>query len=159
VGLSDDNMTMAKALDLLKTKDAIISSLQNEMSKLRSECEEKNVLIFQQSKELQCLNKKEQDTYTLFYMDDAFDLQKLDKVVSDLTCDVFDCCPLAKCKRSSIILNVLPKIVPGAIAKDPIDLHAMQDLLSFPRENSIVYLRICLDLQGENKHFEHSCHS
>jgi len=42
---SDDIMTMAKALDFLKTKDAIISSLQNEMSKLRLECEEKNVLI------------------------------------------------------------------------------------------------------------------
>jgi len=84
-------------------------------------------------------------------MDDAFDLQKLDKVIGDLICDVFDHSSLAKCKRFSIILNALPKVVLGDIAEDPIDLHTIQDSLSFLRENSIIRLWKDLDLQGENK--------
>jgi len=133
MGLCDDIMTMAKALYFLKTKDAIISLLQNEMNKLRSECEEKNVLISQQLKELQRLKEKDQDTFTLSNMEDAFDLQKLDKVVGDLTCNIFDRSLLAKRKRFSIILNVLPTLMMGGIAKGLIDLHATQDSLSFRR--------------------------
>jgi len=84
-------------------------------------------------------------------MDDAFDLQKLDKAVGGLTFDVFNHSPLAKYKRSSIIPNALPTIVLRGIAKDPIDLYVMQDSISFFGENSIVHLRKDLDLQGENK--------
>jgi len=115
------------------------------------ECKEKNDLISQQFKELQRFKEKEQDTFTLFDMDDTLDLQKLDKVVGNLTCNVFNYSPLAKYKCTSIIINALFIVVPGGIAKGSIDLHTTQDSLSFSRENSIVRLYKDLDRQGENK--------
>jgi len=84
-------------------------------------------------------------------MDDTFDLQKLDKVVGNLTCNVFNYSPLAKCKCISIIPNALFIVVLGGIAKDLIDLHMTQDSLSFSGENSIIRLWKDLDRQRENK--------
>jgi len=58
---------------------------------------------------------------------------------------------LPKYKRSCIIPNAPSTIVMEGIANDIIDLHATQDSLSFPEENSIVQLKKDLDFQVENK--------
>jgi hypothetical protein len=155
MGSSHDIMTLAKALDLLKTKDVEISSLQNEMRKLRCECEQKSTLISQQTTELQRLREKDPDTFTLSDMDDAFveqNLQNVDKVVGDLTNHILQRSPLAKrTRRSPIIPNTLPTIVTRYTTNDTIDLNGTQDSLSFPVVPSIIQLEKDHGLQEENK--------
>jgi hypothetical protein len=133
---TDNTMTLAKALELLETKDTHIASLEGDLRKLRSDCEHKDALISQQSKELQRLHERECQTLTLSDMDDGFlehDPHQLDKVIGDLTSDI-ETPPAAKrTKRSSLIpIAILPTITEDNNNSDPVDLEGTQDSLSFP---------------------------
>lgn len=155
VDSKDDVMTMAKALDLLKTKDITVASLQIDLRKLQFKWEYKNVLISQQFVEIQCLKDKECETFTLSDMDDTFidhNPHQLHKVTTDLTSNVLHCCPLAKCtKCSSIILSALPLAIIVDTTNDTSDLDGIKDSLSFLAVLHPVQSQKELELQDENR--------
>ena len=153
-GSANNTMTLAKALELLKTKDTTIAALQSDVRKLQFDCDHKKGLISQQSKELQRLREKECETLTMSDMDDPFvdhNPQHLDKVVGDLTFDVIhDSPPTKRTKRcSSIPSRLLPTIAENTIAEGN-DLHETQDSLSFPIVPTPVESMNKLGLQEEN---------
>ena len=135
-GQGDSTTVLNEALDLLKTKDTTIASLQSDVKKLQSDLKQRDALISEQDKELQRLRQKQHETITLSDMDEGFieyDPHHLERIVEDLTSGLIELTPPTKrVKRSPIVPSkVLPTVAEDAIVETD-GIQETQDSLSFP---------------------------